>query len=124
MTCPLPQRTRTSTRAGSEMFKRRSFPHYRLLDQQGIDLQIGVVFRVGDRALQSLAHHHGRFLRAESQEIERVRGRAALNFSSHFPRFESGDSSITVGGCYLHCLTPDYSATFPVSAPCFFNVPS
>src|SRR5580700_630122 len=114
MTRSLPQRAGASSSASSEAFESRTFTHYRLFHQQGINLKIGVVFRVRDGALQGLTHHGRRLLRAERQEIECIRSRTALDFSSHFPRFEGGYSSIAVGGCYLHFVSPNYLATLAV----------
>src|ERR1700739_1871407 len=121
MARPLPERTGASAGASPETLEGRSFTNHRLFYQQSVNFQIGVVFRIRDGALQGLAHHNGRLLRAERQEIERIRGRAALDFPRHFPRFESGDSSVAVGGCYLHFVSPNYLATFAVCAPCFLN---
>src|SRR6202008_1154702 len=121
MARPLPERTGASPGASPETFEGRSFANYRLFYQQGVNFQIGVVFRIRNGTFQSLAHHHRRLLRAKRQEIERIRGGTALDFSSHFPRLEGGDSSVAVGGCYLHFVSPNYFATFAVCAPCFLN---
>src|ERR1700753_1971684 len=112
MAGPLSEGAGTFAGPSAETLEGRSFTNYRLFYQQGVNFQISVVFRIRDGAFQSLAHHNGCLLRAKRQEIERIRGRAALNFPRHFPRLEGGNPSIAVGGCYLHFVSPNYLATF------------
>ena len=83
---------------------RRAFAHGRFFHDESVDAQIGVVLRVGDRALQRFADHNGRFLRAERNEIERCRNRQALNGAGDFARFERRNLRVTICRANLHLL--------------------
>ena len=52
MTGPFPEWTGTAARPGAKPFKGWAFSDNRLFDQQSVHPELGIVFRVGDRAFQ------------------------------------------------------------------------
>jgi len=65
-------RARAASRASAEPFEGRAFADHSFADQQGVHLEIRVVFRVSDCAFQGLLNQDGGLFRAERQQIQRV----------------------------------------------------
>ncbi len=69
---------------------------------KAVDLQIRVVLRVGDRALQRLVDEKGRLLRGEGEKIERCRDRQTLNLTRDFAHLEGRNPRISIYRSNFH----------------------
>src|SRR5689334_6728908 len=83
----------------------RTFADNRFLHHQAVDLEVGVVLGVRDRAFQGLANQSRGLLWAEGDQIERGRDRQTLDSASDFARFERRNLRITICRTNLHFLS-------------------
>src|SRR5581483_103747 len=86
--------------------ERGAFAYDGLFYDQTVGLQIGVVLRVSNRTLQGLVDQKRRFLRCESQKIERRRNRQPLDLTRDFARLKRRNpvSRFTILGSRLSVL--------------------
>src|SRR4030095_2964654 len=84
--------------------QRRSFADGRFFHHQTVRLEVRVVLRVGNCALQRFADQKRRFLGSERKQIERCRNRQTLDFTRDFAHLKWRNPRIFVYRFNFHYL--------------------
>src|SRR5262249_4494619 len=92
----------TSTSARHDPFQRWTLADNSLFHYQRIWFEIGIVFCIGDCALQRFANEKRRLLRRESQQIECCRNRQTLNLTRDFARLKRRNPRVLICRSHFH----------------------
>src|SRR6266550_1579355 len=102
MTRALSNAAATASRTRHHPLERRAFTDNRLLHDQSIRFQVGVVLCVGDCALERLVDQKCRLFRREREEIECGRNRQTLDLTRDFAHLERRNPRILIYRSYFH----------------------
>src|SRR6266550_3965280 len=102
MTRALSNAAATASRTRHHPLERRAFTDNRLLHDQSIRFQVGVVLCVGDCALERLVDQKCRFFWSEREQIECSRNRQTLDLTRDFAHLEGRNPRILIYRSYFH----------------------
>src|SRR6266487_1725346 len=104
MTRALQNAAATASRTRHHPLERRAFTDHRLLHDQSVRFQVGVVLCVSDCALERLVDQKCRFFRRECEQIECGRYRQTLDLTRDFAHLEWRNPRILIYRSHFHCF--------------------
>src|SRR6266571_6907694 len=102
MTRALQNAAATASRTRHHPLERRAFTDHRLLHDQSVRFQVGVVLCVSDCALERLVDQKCRFFRRECEQIECGRNRQTLDLTRDFAHLEGRNPRILIYRSHFH----------------------